>query len=193
VDDMIIFNNSIGDITAVNYENGMIAWQLPTQSSNIINETYNFKTSKLISDGNSIYISNNKNEFYSIDAKTGNLNWKNEINSNVTPIIIGNLIISISNEGFMNVVDKDKGNIIRITDFFINYKKKKRKEIYSVGFAIGNKNLYLTNTDGKMIVGDLESGDIINIEKVSSNFVSKPFIFNNSLFLIRNGSIVQYN
>ena len=193
VDDMIIFNNSIGDITAVNYENGMIAWQLPTQSSSIINETYNFKTSKLISDGNSIYISNNKNEFYSIDAKTGNLNWKNEINSNVTPIIIGNLIISISNEGFMNVVDKDKGNIIRITDFFINYKKKKRKEIYPVGFAIGNKNLYLTNTDGKMIVGDLESGDIINIEKVSSNFVSKPFIFNNSLFLIRNGSIVQYN
>ena len=193
VDDMIIFNNSIGDITAVNYEDGMIAWQLPTQSSNIINETYNFKTSKLISDGNSIYISNNKNEFYSIDAKTGNLNWKNEINSNVTSIIIGNLIISISNEGFMNVVDKDKGNIIRITDFFINYKKKKRKEIYPVGFAIGNKNLYLTNTDGKMIVGDLESGDIINIDKVSSNFVSKPFIFNNSLFLIRNGSIVQYN
>ena len=193
VDDMIIFNNSIGDITAVNYENGMIVWQLPTQSSNIINETYNFKTSKLISDGNSIYISNNKNEFYSIDAKTGNLNWKNEINSNVTPIIIGNLIISISNEGFMNVVDKDKGNIIRITDFFLNYKKKKRKEIYPVGFAIGNKNLYLTNTDGKMIIGDLESGDIINIDKVSSNFVSKPFIFNNSLFLIRNGSIVQYN
>ena len=74
-----------------------------------------------------------------------------------------------------------------------SYKKKKRKEIYPVGFAIGNKNLYLTNTDGKMIVGDLESGDIINIDKVSSNFVSKPFIFNNSLFLIRNGSIVQYN
>ena len=59
--------------------------------------------------------------------------------------------------------------------------------------VLGNKNLYLTNTDGKMIVGDLESGDIINIEKVSSNFVSKQFIFNNSLFLIRNGSIVQYN
>ena len=82
---MIIFNNSIGDITAVNYENGMIAWQLPTQSSNIINETYNFKTSKLISDGNSIYISNNKNEFYSIDAKTGSLNWKSKINSNGMP------------------------------------------------------------------------------------------------------------
>ena len=80
-----------------------------------------------------------------------------------------------------------------ITDLFLNYKKKKRKDIYPVGFAIGNKKLYLTNTDGKMIVGDLESGDIINIDKVSSNFVSKPFIFNNSLFLIRNGSIIQYN
>ena len=43
IDDMVIFNNSIGDITAVDIETGMITWQLPTQSSSIINETYNFK------------------------------------------------------------------------------------------------------------------------------------------------------
>ena len=34
---------------------------------------------------------------------------------------------------------------------------------------------------------------VINIDKVSSNIVSKPFIFNNSIYLIRNGSIIQYN
>jgi hypothetical protein len=55
VNDNVIFNNSIGDITAVNIESGLIAWQLPTQSSSIINETYNFKTSKLVSDGNSVF------------------------------------------------------------------------------------------------------------------------------------------
>ena len=43
IEDMVIFNNSIGDITAVDIETGLITWQLPTQSSNIINETYNFK------------------------------------------------------------------------------------------------------------------------------------------------------
>ena len=59
IDNAIIFSNSIGDITAVDVETGLIIWQLPTQSSNIVNESYNFKISKLVSDGNSIFFSNN--------------------------------------------------------------------------------------------------------------------------------------
>ena len=192
-EDMVIFSNSIGDITAVDIESGMIIWQLPTQSSSIINETYNFKISKLVSDGNAIFFSNNKNEFYSVDVKTGITNWINEINSNITPIIIGNLIFTISNDGYLHVIDKNKGNIIRITDLYKNYKIKKRKDIKPIGFAIGKTNLYLTNSDGKMIVADLSLGNIIKIEKVSGDFVSEPFIFNQNLFVIRNGSIIKYN
>ncbi len=189
----VIFTNSIGDITAVDIETGLITWQLPTQSSSIINETYNFKISKLVSDGNSIFFSNNKNEFYSIDLKTGTTNWINEINSNITPILIENLILTISNEGYLYLVDKNKGNIVRVTNLFMNYKSKKRKNIYPVGFVIGGQNLYLTNSDGKMIVAEIELGNIIKIEKVSGGLVSKPFISNNNLFVVRNGSIVQYN
>ena len=193
INDKVIFSNSIGDITAVDIETGVIIWQLPTQSSSIINETYNFKISKLVSDGNSIIFSNNKNEFYSIDVKTGTINWINEINSNITPIITGNLIFTVSNEGYLIVIEKNKGNIIRVTDLFNNYKLKKRKNIKPVGFVIGNTNLYLTNTDGKMIVVDLSLGDIKKIEKISGDFISRPFIFNQNLFVIRNGSIIQYN
>ena len=193
INDKVIFSNSIGDITAVDIETGVIIWQLPTQSSSIINETYNFKISKLVSDGNSIIFSNNKNEFHSIDVKTGTINWINEINSNITPIITGNLIFTVSNEGYLIVIEKDKGNIIRVTDLFNNYKLKKRKNIKPVGFAIGNTNLYLTNSDGKMIIVDLSLGNIVNIEKISGDFISRPFIVNENLFVIRNGSIVQYN
>ena len=155
INDKVIFSNSIGDITAVDIETGVIIWQLPTQSSSIINETYNFKISKLVSDGNSIIFSNNKNEFHSIDVKTGTINWINEINSNITPVITGNLIFTVSNEGYLIVIEKNKGNIIRVTDLFNNYKLKKRKNIKPVGFAIGNTILYLTNSDGKMIIVDL--------------------------------------
>ena len=165
VNDMIIFSNSIGDITGVDIESGLIAWQLPTQSSSIINETYNFKISKLVSDGKSIFFSNNKNEFYSIDVKTGTMNWINEINSNLTPITIGDLIFTVSNEGFLYVVEKNKGNIIRVNDLYINYKTKKRKVIKPIGFAIGDTKLYLTNTDGKMIIVDLSHGNIIGQKK----------------------------
>ncbi len=192
-DKSVIFSNSIGDITAVDIETGLITWQLPTQSSSIINETYNFKISKLVSDGNSIFFSNNKNQFYSIDIKTGATNWINEVNTNVKPILVGNLIFTISNEGYLYLIDKNKGNIVRITDLFLNYKDKKRKNIYPIGFVIGGKNLYLTNSDGKMIIAGIEDGKIIKNEKVSSGLVSEPFIFNNNLYVVRNGSILQYN
>ena len=193
IDDMVVFSNSIGDITSVDVETGSIIWQLPTQNSNIINETYNFKISKLVSDGKSIFFSNNKNQFYSVDAKTGITNWINDINSNLTPIIMDNLLFTVSNDGYLHVIEKNEGNIIRINDLYMNYKIKKRKNINPVGFAIGNTNLYLTNSDGKMIVVDLSLGNIVRIEKVSGNYVSKPFFANENLFVIRNGSIVQYN
>ena len=193
INDNVIFSNSIGDITAVDVESGLISWQLPTQSSSIINETYNFKISKLVSDGNSIFFSNNKNEFYSIDLKTGTTNWINEINSNIAPILVGNIIFSISNEGYLYLIEKNKGNIIRITDLYVNYKVKKRKNIYPIGFVVGDKILYLTNSDGKMIVASIEDGNIIKTEKVSGGLVSEPFIFNNNLYVIRIGSILKFN
>ncbi len=192
-EDNVIFSNSIGDITAVDVETGLITWQLPTQSSSIINETYNFKISKMVSDGNSIFFSNNKNQFYSIDLKTGTINWINKVNSNIKPILVGNLIFSISNEGYLYLIDKKKGNIVRITDLFLNYKNKKRKNIYPVGFVMGDKNLFLTNSDGKIIIAGIEDGKITKIEKVSGGLVSEPFIFNKNLYVVRNGSIIRYN
>ena len=193
IGDLVVFSNSIGDITAVNIESGLITWQLPTQSSNIINESYNFKTSKLVSDAKSIYFSNNQGEFYSIDVKTGVTNWINEIDSNIMPSITGNLIFTISNEGYLYVIEKNNGNIIRITNIYENYKEKKRKNIKPIGFVIGKTNLYLTNNDGKMIVVDLVTGNTTNTIKVSNSLLSEPSIFNKDLFIIKNGSIVLYN
>ena len=193
IDEMVVFSNSVGDITSVDIETGLIIWQLPTQSSNIINETYNFKISKLVSDGNSIFFSNNKNEIYSVDAKTGIVNWISNLNSNIKPVIVGNLIFTVSDEGYLYVIEKNKGNIIRVTDLLSNYKPRQRKNIQPIGFVIGDKNLYLTNSDGKIIVADLSDGKITKIEKVSGGLVSEPFIFDNNLFVVRNGSIVQYN
>ena len=193
LDGKVIFNNSIGDITAVDIETGLIAWQLPTQSSSIINETYNFKMSKLVSDGDAIFFSNNKNEFYSIDVKTGTTNWINKINSNLTPILTKDLIFTVSNEGFLFTIQKSTGNIIRINYLYKDYKEKKRKELKPIGFVIGNTNIYISNNDGKLIVVDLSNGKVNFIEKIGGDTISEPFIVNQNLYLIKSGSIVRYN
>ncbi len=191
--DLIIFNNKIGDVTAVEISSGSIVWQIPTQSFEIINNTHNFKNSKLVSDGNSIYFSNSKSEFYSINIKNGSVNWINSISSSLTPIIYGNLIYTISDNGFFHVIEKNKGNIIKINDVYKSYKIKKRKYLKPIGFSISQDKLYLSNNDGKLIVIKLDSGNISKIIKISKNKISKPFIYDNNLFIVKNGSIIQYN
>ena len=192
-DNMLVFNNSIGDITAVDILTGLIEWQLPTQKSSIINDAYNFNYSKLVSDGDSIYFSNNKNEFYSIDIKSGAINWINQVSSNLTPIIINDYIFTISNTGYFVTIQKKEGNIIRIKDIYKNYDVKKRKKVEPSGFSIGQKKLYLSNSDGNLMVIDLSSGNLLSIEKVARDLISMPYIHNGNLFIVKNGSVIQYD
>ena len=192
-DNLVIYNNSLGDITAVDISSGLIQWQLPTQTSSIINETYGFNFSKLVSDGRSIYFSNNKNQFYSVDLKSGTMNWMSEINSILTPIIIGNFIFTVSENGYLFTIQKNEGNIIRINDIYKNFNLKKRKKIKPTGFTIGGNNLYLTNSDGNLIVISLSTGNVLKIEKVGRDLISKPLIYDENLFIVKNGSITQYD
>ncbi len=39
----------------------------------------------------------------------------------------------------------------------------------------------------------LISGNILKIEKVSRDLISKPYIYNGELFIVKNGSIVKYD
>ncbi len=188
----VYFINNLGDLTAVDTSSGNLLWQLPTQSSDIINITYNFKNSKLVSEGKSIFFSNNKNEFYSVDLKNGSLNWINGVSSSLTPILIKNLIITFSDNGYLFVIDKEKGNIIKIKDIYKIYKEKDRKKIKPIGFSISQDKIYLSNSDGKLIILDLKTGNIQKVEKITGKIMSKPFLYNNHLFMIKNGAIIQY-
>ena len=86
----LYFKNSLGDISAVSINEGELLWQLPTQSSLIYQAAFSLETSDLITDGNALYFSNNKNQFFSIDLATGSFNWENKINSNLRPSLVGN-------------------------------------------------------------------------------------------------------
>ena len=192
-DKNIYFNNSIGDITAVDIKSGQLVWQLPTQNNNISQNAFQLSNSELVINENTIFFSNNKNEFYSIDSATGLINWKTEISSDLKPVVIGKLIITISEKGYLYIIDKKSGNIIRINDLYKNYKDKKRNQIKPTGFIVALNKIYLTNSDGKLIIVNSNEGNILNVVKVSGSKILQPFINENNLFLISNGSITKFN
>ena len=193
VDNIVYFNNSTGDITAVDIDNGELLWLTPTQSSEVYGQSFFTKSSNLVADNNSIFLSNNENGFFSLDIKTGILNWKLNINSTLTPTLVDNLIFTITMEGFLVVIENRKGNIIRITDIFKQFKKKKRSKIKPVGFILGSENIYLTTSHGRLMIIDVTLGRTISMLKIDNDKISRPFVLNQNLYIIKENSIIRLN
>ena len=105
--------------------------------------------------------------------------------------MVENYIFSITLEGYFIIIDKYSGNIIRSTDIFTNFKPKKRKKIEPTGFIVGNKNIYITTDNGKLLVVDIVTGTNFNLIKIDNDTISRPSILNQSLYIIKNNSIIK--
>ena len=193
VNERIYFNNSIGDITAVDINKGELIWQLPTQSSLIYESAFSLQTSDIIADNKSLFLSNNKNQFFSIDINSGSFNWETKINSNIRSTLIGDYLFSISLEGYLIIIEKKTGNIMRVTDVFQNFKIKNRSKIKPTGFVVGLENIYLSTNNGRLLVIDISTGKTISTLKIDNEKISKPFVLNEYLFLIKNNAIIKLN
>ena len=209
-DQKVIFNNSMGDISAVDINTGELLWQIPTQSSLLYENSFSFKTSEIVIDKNSVIFSNNRDRLFSVDLSTGLTNWYKEINSNIRPVITQGLIFTITNDGFLIIIDQKTGNIIRKTNIFNQTVKTKNNskikkigtsimkfskhdKIRAIGFVVGLKNIYLTLDSGKMLIIDISNGRTKSSIKIDNGIISAPFVLNNNLYVAKENSIIKLN
>ena len=192
-DGKVFFNNSIGDISAVNINSGNLIWQTPTQSSSVYEDAFLLKTSDLVIYDNSLFFSNNRNEFFSLNTNTGTLNWNQKINSNLRPTVIDNFIFTVTQEGLLVILENSTGEVVRVTNVFDKIKKKKKTKIIPVGFVVGIENIYLTTDNGLLILINILSGKSSSILKINNSKISRPFFLDNNLFIVKNNAIIKLN
>ena len=189
----VIFNNSLGNITALDLYTGDLLWQTPTQKKAVYEEALFLKNADIIIGNNSIFVSNNKNNFFSINTDSGIVNWKQKINSELRPTFINNLVFSITNEGYLVIIDSETGNIIRSTNVLKNIKRKKIKKFKPVGFVMGKNNIYLTTSNGRLFIIDIANGSTKSILKIDREKISRPIILKENLFIIKDNAIIKLN
>ena len=189
---LVIFSNSIGDLTAVDYKSGEIIWQTPTQILGFA-KNITLRNSDIVSDGNLVFISSNKNQFAALDIKTGIIKWKQKINSEIRPVVVSDYIVTISNEGLMILLNKNDGNILRINNILKNIKKKRRERYYPAGFIISNERIYLSTKNGRLIIVNFSDGTIQKILKLDKEKLQRPVYFNKELYIAKDNSIIKIN
>ncbi len=58
---------------------------------------------------------------------------------------------------------------------------------------IGLKNLYLSTSNGRLIVIDTASGKIKSTFKIDNEKISRPIILDQNLYLIKDNAIIKLN
>ena len=190
-DEIVFFVNNLGDITALDVNNGSLIWQTPTQNNLIYQDTFTLENSDIVFENDTIYFSNNKNEFFALEARTGIIKWVQSINSSLRPTIVEGLIFTVSNEGYLFLIDDQTGNILRITDIFKGFKN--RKDLKPTGFIHGKYKLFVSLNNGRVLTVDSSTGKQEEITKIHASKISRPFIFKNSMYLIKDNALLKIN
>ena len=189
----IVFINTLGDLTSVDIETGNLVWQTPTQSSTIIENYFSLKNSDLISANNLIFFSNNQNEFFAVDENNGGINWIQNLNSNLRPTFVDGLVFTVTLEGYLVAIDSRNGNIVRMTNVLSIINNYKKKNIKPEGFIISNDKIFLSLNNGRLVVIETLTGKPTDVVKIDSQKISRPYILNNEMFIVRDNAIIKLN
>ena len=188
--EVVFFINSIGDVTALNANDGSLVWQTPTQSTLIFQDAFTLENSDIIFANDTIYFSNNRNEFFAIDARSGVLKYKQTVNSSLRPTVIEDYVFSISKEGFLFVIDDKTGNVLRITNIFKNVENKKN-QIEPTGFILAQNKVYVSLNNGKLIKLNAISGNEEGFYKIGKSRINRPNVFDDGMFILKSNAIIK--
>ena len=189
----LVFINTLGDLSSIDIETGNLIWQTPTQSTAIYENYFSLKNSDLIAENNNIYFSNNQNEFFAIDERNGVIKWKQTLNSNLRPTFADGLVFTITLEGYLVVIDSRNGNIIRMTSVLDQIKNFEKKNIIPEGFIVTKDKIFLSLNNGRLIVIETLNGKTVDIIKIDNEKISRPYVLNNHMFIVRDNAILKLN
>ncbi len=189
----VVFVNTLGDISSVDIETGNLIWQTPTQSSDIYENYFSLKNSDLISEKNTLYFSNNQNEFFAVDERNGVIKWKQNLNSNLRPTFVDSLVFTITLEGFLVAIDSRNGNIVRMTNIINKIKNYKKENIKPIGFIISQDKIYLSLSNGRLVIIETLTGKPIDIKKIDNEKISRPYILNDDMYIIKDNAVLKLN
>ena len=185
---LVIFIDTFGDINALDINSGNLVWQSQTINEDIFESAFLLKNSRLVSDQDTIYVSNNQNKLFAIDSNNGLIKWEQSVNSYLEPTIIDNIILTISDKGYFFVIDKSNGNILRSTNILDTIKSK---NIYPTGFIAAKNYIYVSLNNGRLLKAKIEDGKIESIVKIDNNKISRPYILNKKMYILRDDAIIK--
>ena len=61
------------------------------------------------------------------------------------------------------------------------------------GFIVAKDNINLSLNNGKLIIVNITTGKSTDIIKIGSEKISRPYILNNNMYIVRDNAVLKLN
>mgnify|MGYP001387192930 CR=1 FL=1 len=177
----VIASTSSGDLIKANANNGDIAWSVNTLKTMLSHGTDFFKSSDIVISNDKIIFST-QHAIFSFNLSNGYMNWESEVSSVGTPIIDGENIFFVTENGFFIVMDINTGEIV-LSKNILKILKERKRSTKITGFVMGSGKMYSVTLNGYLIINSALSGEVEDFEKIGSSINSTPIIADGRLFI----------
>ncbi len=174
----LLFLSTSGSLYSINFIN-----------NKKINWIQNFKSeSEIVFDGKPIIVSDNEilistGDNISLLSSNGARIWDLKIKSSISPIISGNTILTVNNDNYLVLIDKETGQILFSKNINLmiakNFKKNIQKKIKQINyiFLINGKLLLISNNSYFI---ELMIENKINLNSIKKN----PFVISSDIIFL---------
>ncbi len=186
-DDKLLFTNDVGDITAIDLNQQVIAWTRNILSQNTISNNLIFKTSNILIDKKDVYISSNNGDLFNFNIDTGEIKWSQKLSSVQNHISTEKYIFVLTENGFIVVFNKINGTILWSLNLTKFSKDSKTAPSY-YGLLLASNSLYATSSNGDIYKISANDGKYIAHKKINNDLSRAPIIVDNKIFILNRSS-----
>ena len=188
VGDSVVVAYGSGEIYNLRAENGRAAWNYvlttPTQIG-ALPAIADIRGLPVIDHGKVFAISHS-GRIASIDQRTGDRNWEADIGGINTPVVAGNVIYILSNEGQLLALSAEDGRIIWLQEMqkLTDPADKGSDKLFWTGPVLGGGRLWLANSAGQVAGFSPADGKQTDSVDLESPIYISPVIAGGMMFIV---------
>lgn len=194
--EVVVVGYSSGELYALTVENGRTLWSdnlAATRSSDAVSALADIRGRPVIDRGR-VFAVSHSGRMVSIDLRTGERNWEQDIGSAHGPWVAGDYIYILSNNNELLCLTRNEGKV-RWVRQLPSYEDEKAKEdpIEWAGPVLGSDRLILLSSDGWALSVSPYTGAPLGREQMPGGAFVDPVIANNTLYVLSdNGELSAY-
>ena len=179
-----------GELLALRAANGQLAWQdaLTRTGSLTALATLNDIVGQPVVERGRVYAINHSGRFVSVDIRSGERIWENNIASLSTPWIAGSYIFVVTTDGEVVAVSALSGRVHWVKALQRFKEPQKRKGLIRwTGPVLAGDRLFVVSSHGYILTLSPYTGEILSGVKLPRGTVLSPVVADQTLYVLTDG------